>query len=276
MKKILIIALTMLFTGFVFGQNYKIMTYNIRYDNPNDGENNWSNRKAPISNQILSNKPDIIGIQEGLHHQIVYLDSILVNYKYVGVGRDDGKIKGEYSAIFYNSNTFKVIKTETFWLSETPKKISVGWDAAMERICTYALFKNKTNKERFWVFNTHFDHIGSIAREQSSILVAETIQHLNKHNYPVIITGDFNLKPESKPIKYLSNIFNDSKLTCSTLPVGPKGTFNGFDFTRPINDRIDYIFTSKSIKVKRYIVLSDMKDDKYPSDHLPVCIELLL
>ena len=276
MKKILTIALIVLFTNLTFGQTYKAMTYNIRYDNPNDGDNSWPKRKAWLSSQILANTPDVIGIQEGLNHQVTYLDSVLVNYKYVGLGRDDGKTKGEYSAIFYNTNKFKVVKTKTFWLSQTPKEISVGWDASMERICTYTLFKDKKTKTRFWVFNTHFDHIGELARKESAKLIIETIHGLNQHDYPVILMGDFNLKPESKPIQYLSNIFNDSKLVSATKPIGPEGTFNGFDVTKPNNDRIDYIFTSKTIKVTKYAVLSEMTSGKYPSDHLPVYIEFSL
>ena len=231
-----------LLSSVLFAQSYKIMTYNIRYDNPNDGENQWSKRKAFLSNQIAYNDPDVFGIQEGLHHQVTYLDSALVDYKYLGVGRDDGKTKGEYSAIFYNTKKLKVIKKSTIWLSETPNKISVGWDASMERICTYALFEDVNTNRRFWVFNTHFDHIGKEARIQSAKLIIETLESLNKKNYPVAVMGDLNLKPESKPIQYLSSVLNDSKTVCLSTPFGPTGTFNGFKFDKPVTDRIDYIF----------------------------------
>ncbi len=275
MKNIFIVFCIVLVSNTIFAQTYKIMTYNIRYDNSNDGENRWSKRKAFLSNQILFNEPGVVGIQEGLHHQVTYLDSVLVHYNYVGVGRDDAKTKGEYSAIFYNNKTFEVIKSSTFWLSETPNKISVGWDASMERICTYALFKNLKTKQRFWVFNTHFDHIGDSARAESSKLIIKTIDRLNKKKFPVIIMGDFNLKPDTKPIQYLSTVFNDSKTVSMATPFGPLGTFNEFKFNEPVKDRIDYIFTSKvHIKVNKYGVLSDSVDCKYPSDHLPVYVEL--
>ena len=275
MKNILIILVFISFSGSVIGQTYKIMTYNIRYDNPNDGENQWSKRKAFLSNQITFYEPDVFGIQEGLHHQVKYLDSVLVNYNYVGIGRDDGKTKGEYSAIFYNAKKLEYIQENTFWLSETPQKISVGWDASMERICTYALFKDLKTNQHFWVFNTHFDHIGNEARIKSTELIVKKIKAFNKRSLPVIVMGDFNLKSGSKPIQYLSKVFNDTKKVSEMNPFGPIGTFNGFKFSEPVIHRIDYIFTSKhNIKVNKYAVLSDSKDCKYPSDHLPVIVEI--
>ena len=275
MKNLYLVFCFSLFSSVLFAQSYKIMTYNIRYDNPNDGENQWSKRKAFLSNQITYNEPDVFGIQEGLHHQVTYLDNTLVNYKYLGVGRDDGKTKGEYSAVFYNADKLKVLKESTFWLSKTPNKTSVGWDASMERICTYALFIDKNTNQRFWVFNTHFDHIGNEARLQSTKLIVETIESLNKKNYPVVVTGDLNLEPESKPLQYLSSVLNDSKTISLSTPFGPTGTYSGFKFNEPVTNRIDYIFTSKkNIKVNKYAVLSDSKDCKYPSDHLPVLVEL--
>ena len=258
-------------------ENLNIMTYNIRYGNANDGENHWSKRKEFLSNQINYYHPDILGIQEGLEHQVHFLDSVLVDYNYIGVGRDDGKTKGEYSAIFYNSEKFKVIENNTFWLSETPSKISVGWDAAMERICTYGLFENLITKQQFYIFNTHFDHIGTQARIKSAELIVEKINEFNTSNLPVMLMGDLNLTPEAKPIQLLSKVLNDSKSVSKNKPFGPIGTFNGFNFNKPVTDRIDYIFTSKNnISVKKHAILSDSKDCKYPSDHLPVFIEALI
>ncbi|MBJ6367427.1 endonuclease/exonuclease/phosphatase family protein [Snuella sedimenti] len=255
------------------GQNYKFITYNIRYDNPNDGENQWSKRKAFLCQQLAFYKPDVFGIQEGLQHQVQYIDSTLLDYNYIGVGRNDGKTKGEYSAIFYNSDKLQVINSNTFWLSETPQGISVGWDASMERICTYALFEDIDTKQQFWVFNTHFDHRGLKAREESAKLIVKKVNALNQNNLPVILMGDFNLKPDSVSIAYLSGIFNDTKEVSQSKPFGPEGTFNGFKFKKPVKNRIDYIFVSKdNIKVNKYAVLSDSKDCKYPSDHLPVFV----
>ena len=275
MKKRLLITMVLLyFFNAVIGQTYQVMTYNIRYGNANDGENHWNLRKDFLQGQIAFYKPDIFGIQEALHFQVKYLDSSFANYNYVGVGRDDGKEKGEYSAVFYNGDKFKVLDHSTFWLSKTPDKISVGWDAAMERICTYALFENKISKQKFWVFNTHFDHIGEQARIESAKLIYKKITALNSDNLPVIVMGDFNLEPDSAPIQFLATNLSDSYKSSLEKPFGPSGTFNGFKFNEPVTRRIDYIFTSKkNIKVLQYAVLSDSKDCKYPSDHLPVFLE---
>lgn len=276
MKKISILFLTVIIISCSSeNEVFNIMTYNIRYDNPNDGENQWANRKEFLVDQITYNEVDIFGIQEGLHHQVVYLTENFKDYSYVGVGRDDGKEKGEYSAIFYNSKKFKVIDSNTFWLSETPNKISIGWDASMERICTYAEFESVNSKQHFLVFNTHFDHIGDVARLESSKLIYSKIKKINSKNLPIFVMGDFNLLPSSEPIQYLSKKLNDSKEVSLLKPFGPIGTFNGFKFHEPVRDRIDYIFTNnEKVRVNKYAIISDSKDCKYPSDHLPVVIEV--
>ena len=272
---VVLFLLVMTFSSVGQTESYKMMTYNIRYDNPGDGENIWSKRKGFLSDQIAYYNPDIFGIQEGLHHQVQYLDSVFVDYNYIGIGRDDGKTKGEFSAIFYNNEKLKVLKEGTFWLSENPDEISVGWDAALERICTYGLFEDKFTKEKFWVFNTHFDHIGAVARVNSAALILKKIKEFNTSNLPVVVMGDFNLTPESEPIQLLSKALNDSEKVSVAKPFGPIGTFNAFQFNKPVVDRIDYIFTSKNnIQVLKYAVLSDSKDCKYPSDHLPVLVEI--
>lgn len=250
------------------------MTYNIRYDNPNDGENRWDMRKDWLANQVRFVGPDVMGIQEGLNHQVNFLDENLTDYKYVGIGRDDGKNKGEYSAIFYNFNKLTLVDQNTFWLSETPEKISVGWDASMERICTYALFEDKSTKAQFWVFNAHFDHIGNTARAESIDLILQKIKDLNSQSLPVFLMGDLNLAPDSEPIQKLSTQMKDSFHNSKNPAFGPIGTFNGFKHDRIVTRRIDYIFTgSNGIEVNKYGVLTDSKDLKYPSDHLPVVIE---
>lgn len=273
--KSFLICFFCVFSCVLCAQTYNVMTYNIRYDNPNDGVNKWSNRKEYLCDQIRYNQVDVLGIQEGLHHQVVYIDSVFTDFKYIGVGRDDAKEKGEYSAIFFNKTKLKVLKEGTFWLSETPSEISVGWDASMERICTYSLFENMINQEQFWVFNTHFDHIGINARLESSKLIVNRIKEYNHNDLPVILMGDLNLKPESESITFLSNVMNDSRSISVLKPFGPEGTFNGFKFDQQVNDRIDYVFTSKEvIQVNKFAILSDSKDCKYPSDHLPVLVEI--
>jgi len=271
----LISIFVLIFSGGVCAQNLEVMTYNIKYANENDGENSWSKRKDHLTDQIKFYEPDIFGVQEALLEQLELLKGNLPNYNYVGVGREDGINKGEFSALFYDINQFKVLVEDTFWLSETPWEISVGWDAALPRICTFALFENKTSKQKFWIFNTHFDHIGEKAREESAILILAKIEKLNTANIPVILMGDLNLEPETKAIQLLSKKMNDSKIVSKNVVFGPTGTFNGYNFQQPVTRRIDYIFISKgNLEVLKYAVLSDSWDLKYPSDHLPVFVEL--
>ncbi|MEM6803045.1 MAG: endonuclease/exonuclease/phosphatase family protein [Bacteroidota bacterium] len=249
------------------------MSYNIRYDNPNDGENRWELRKAFLLKQVKFYEPDILGVQEGLKQQLDFLDQGLGSYTYVGVGRDDGKEKGEYTAIFYKKDQFNLLMEASFWLSEQPDTVSVGWDAALPRICTYALFESLASGKKFWVFNTHFDHIGEKARRKSAQLILKQIQLLNKENYPVILMGDLNLTPESKVIRIIAKTFADSR-SASSFAFGPETTFNGFDFGKAPQRRIDYIFASFSnIEIKKYAILTDSQDQKYPSDHFPVYVE---
>ena len=179
--------------------------------------------------------------------------------------------------IFYNTQKFNLIKQSTFWLSETPYTISIGWDAALERICTVALLENIHTKQRLWIFNTHFDHQGEMARKNSAPLIIAKINKLNQDKYPIILMGDLNLEPESEPIQYLSKQLNDSKYASTVVTFGNEGTFNGFNFKEPVIKRIDYIFTSKNnIQVLKYAVLSDSKNCRYPSDHLAVYVELII
>ncbi len=257
-----------------FSQTTNIMSYNIRYDNPNDGINKWENRKNDVFKLITKYQPEILGLQEGLYHQIKFIDSCLPNYKFIGVGREDGKLKGEFSPIFYNTTKFSVVETSTFWLSEQSDTISVGWDAALERICTYGLFEFKKTKKRFWVFNTHFDHIGVVAREMSAKLILKKIKTLNKNVLPVVLMGDLNSEPNSKTIQIISKEL-DYGITNSKKPFnGPFGTFTSFDsIFKPI--RIDYIFV-KGFDVFSYKHIDDkMDNDNYISDHLPVLISVL-
>lgn len=280
MKNLVFIMVPMLLMVTISnGQNHKLMTYNIRMDNPKDEKNAWPNRKENFVNQVLFYAPGVLGIQEGLEHQVLYLDTHLKNYKYVGIGRADTKETGagEYSAIFYNTSKYKELKSGTFWLSETPDEPSRGWDASLNRICTYIQLKDKKSDQKFWVFNTHFDHRGVEARKNSSGLILQKIEAINKDKNPVFLMGDFNLQPDEAPIQLLSKELNDSKSVSELPPYGPIGTYNGFDACKDINKRIDYIFTSKNnITVKKYAVIADVDDVRYPSDHFPVFIEAVI
>ena len=182
----------------------EIMSYNVRFANETDGENSWSLRKDYITSQIQFYEPDIMGVQEAVLEQLEYFKDHLEGYEYVGVGRDDGKTKGEFSAIFYDTQKLDLLKEDTFWLSETPEKVSVGWDAAMERVCTYALFKDKDSEKRFWVFNSHFDHIGEKAREESAKLILSKIEEINTEDLSVIFLGDLNLELNNPGVQYMA------------------------------------------------------------------------
>lgn len=271
LKRLIWIFSFMLLTNqLTVAQSLKAMSYNIRYDNPNDDENRWDHRKQALADLINHYEPAVLGIQEGLYHQVTFLDSSLVNYSYFGMGRKDGKTKGEFSAVFYNHNELKLVKQGTFWLSETSDIPSVGWDAALERICTYGLLEHKATNKQFWIFNTHFDHRGGKARNQSARLIVDKINTLNTNNLPVILMGDFNLLPISKPIRYLKKQLKDGKKVTQKAFYGPKGTFNGFRAKPFLIKRIDYIFVRK-FKVESYIHIDDKtQKNLWVSDHLPV------
>ena len=276
MKKTLFsLLLLLIFNATSSAQKLRLMTYNIRLDIASDGENAWPNRKDYWASQVTFYEPDIFGIQEALPHQVTDIGTMLPNYSHIGIGRD-GIGKGESSNIFYKKDRFKVLQENTFWLSETPDKISKGWDAALNRVCTYALFKDRKTKQTFWVFNTHLDHMGELARTNSILLILSKIRELNPKNYPVFLMGDFNSEPNEERIINLKKEMLDSQDITQEKPFGPSGTFNGFKHNEAVTKRIDYIFLSKDnpFKVAKYAILSDSKDLKYPSDHLPVYIEL--
>ena len=271
-----ILSVFILFTisSNIYSQPHSIISYNIRYDNNWDIENSWKIRRNKISQILVQYSPSIIGIQEGLLNQVQYIDSSLIDYDYVGVGRDDGKKKGEFCAIYFDTTRYVLLKNSTFWLSETPDTISVGWDAALERICTYGLFKDRITKEEFLVFNTHFDHIGVVAREKSSELILKRINKINHQSLPVILMGDFNSIPNSPPVKELITELSDALQISLQKLHGPRGTFNGFNEDLPIEKRIDYIFT-KNLKVLSYTHVNDrLENNRHISDHLPVMIKI--
>lgn len=273
MKKILILILSGSF--FVFNscsntsEKINIMTYNIRLDTETDGINMWDNRKEGIVSLIKEENVDILGIQEGLPSQIEYLSKQLDGYSMIGEGRDGGN-RGEYSAIYYKSKKMKLIETETFWLSETPEIPSIGWDAAINRITTLGLFKMVNSSMDVLVYNSHFDHLGKIAREKSAVLILNHIKENNYQNTPLIVMGDFNANPDDLPIELLSEELNDS---FKILPIeNPIGTYNGFDLNSNLLERIDYIFT-KNIKITNYKHLDrKLSSGLWPSDHLPILI----
>jgi len=198
----------------------------------------------------------------------------LPDYYYVGVGRDDGKTMGEYSAIFFKKDKLRLIEESTFWLSETPENISVGWDAALPRICTYALFEHIESKRKYWHFNTHFDHMGVNARAESAKLIVSKIASLVEGEEAVVLSGDFNAEPQQEPILVLKNSFEDPADRVELQ--GPMGTFSGFQLNTNLDRRIDYIFY-KSVKPLEYQHLDTKRSNKrWISDHLPIYFKFKL
>lgn len=263
-------------------QDYlNVMTFNIRYNNPRDSLNGWEYRADKVSSQILFHESHIIGVQEALHDQMLDLDRALTRFKYVGVGRDDGKEKGEYSAIFFDTTRLQVLQSQTFWLSETPQMPgSRGWDAALPRIVTWARFRDRKTKKEFYLFNTHFDHIGKIARAESAKLLLKYANQI-AGQMPYVVTGDFNSHPNQEPIQVITNPKDPMHLTdaksVSAMPhYGPTGTANAFQ-AKEVNDQpIDYIFLKHSVKVLQHATLSQTWQGRFSSDHFPVFARVVI
>ncbi|GAB5526155.1 MAG: hypothetical protein Roseis2KO_40270 [Roseivirga sp.] len=197
----------------------------------------------------------------------------LSGFEYVGVARDDGKQKGEYSAFFYDTNIFSLLQSGTFWLSETPDKPSKSWDAALPRICSWGELKHKNSSKKFFVFNAHFDHRGVKAREESAKVIMKKAEEI-AGNQPVIVMGDFNFQSTAAPYSVITETMSDSYKASQIPPYGPEATFNGFRFDRMPARRIDYIFTKGPWKTVDYATLSDSNEMRYPSDHFPVVVDL--
>ncbi len=265
----------LLISGSFYGQNLKIMTYNIRLDVASDKENAWPYRKDYFTSQIQFYSPDIFGTQEATPNQVTDIASALPNYAKFGIGREEGGT-GEACAVYYKKNRFKVEESNTFWLSQTPNVVSRGWDAACNRVCTYGLFKDLKTKKMFWVFNVHLDHMGNEARVKGIQLILSKMKEANTKKYPVFLMGDFNSEPETPQIAEVKKVMDDTRDISKEKPFGPYGTFNNFKHNEPVTLLLDYIFISKNsgLTVQKYAVLSDSKDLKYPSDHLPVLIEI--
>jgi len=252
-------------------QDLNIASYNIRYNNPGDSLDAWPHRKDLLRNMVRFYDFDVFGVQEALAGQIKDL-SEMDNYSYVGVGRDDGKTKGEYAAIFYKKDRLNLISSGTFWLSATdtehPNK---GWDAVLPRICTWASFQDKKTGLQFYHFNTHFDHVGVEARRESSKLIMRKMKEIAGTS-AVMLTGDFNVSQENESYHLFNNSgFLKDAFDTASIKLSNSGTFNGFKST-PTLDRIDHVFLSKAFIARRYGVLTNSFMGHFPSDHFPVMV----
>ena len=248
----------------------KVMSYNIRLGSANDGTNSWAMRYIATGEMLEDQKPDVFGVQEALEYQVRFIEE-MCGYESVGVGRDNGKKEGEYMSIFWNKKKVSMLKWGTFWLSETPDKPSMGWDAACKRTATWALMKDKRTGNKFYFVNTHLDHKGKEAQKNGLKLIVERIAEINPDGYPMILTGDFNMEPDNSNLADL-----DSKMQ-SVRKVAEKtdahDTFNGWGRGKGI---IDYIYVSGFSYYPEYqTVTKRYADRKFVSDHYPVCAKLI-
>ena len=259
----------------------RVMTYNIRFDNPADGVHAWPNRKELVASVIRYHKADIIGVQEALEHQIQDLMELLPGFDWVGVGRNEDE-GGEFCAILYRSSVVTVKAAQTFWLSESPDEPgSKSWDSSLPRIATWAHFVTSSDGRELFVLNTHFDHRGEQARLESARLLKEQVSKL-ANGLPVIVMGDLNATSEQPPLVLLSDTpLSDGRslrdgFVHSIVPHhGPASTWTGFTKIEA-DRRIDYIFASEDLPIHYHAILTDKLEDRYPSDHLPVLVEVEL
>jgi endonuclease/exonuclease/phosphatase family metal-dependent hydrolase len=257
------------------------MTFNIRYDTPSDGVNAWPNRRDWVAALIRFHAPDAIGVQEALAHMLADLDARVPEFARVGVGRADGRAGGEFSAILYRRDRLELLDSGTFWLSPTPEVVgSKGWDTAIERVATWAHFRDRRTGCRHMHLNTHFDHIGEQARRESARLIRRRLALLAAGR-PIIVTGDLNADPASEPYRVLTRDtiseatapLRDAFTASRNAHYGPTSTWTAFRAIEP-GRRIDYVLVSPQVRVAKHAILPDSWDGRFPSDHLPVMADV--
>lgn len=256
----------------------KWATFNIRLDTPYDSLNNWEYRKDSVASFIRNQNLDIVGMQEVLHNQLVDLKTRLPEYAEIGVGREDGKTKGEYAPIFFKKDRFEVLDNNTFWLSQYPDSIGfIGWDGACTRIATWAKMKDKQNGKIFMAINTHFDHVGTEARRKGALLIIEKIKEI-VGDQPAVLTGDFNVNDSSEAYNTLTTnsfVLKDAHKEAQTKE-GVDYTFHNFGRIEPSScEKIDFIFITPNIKVSNSYIPEEAKQEgKFLSDHNPEVVQI--
>lgn len=244
----------------------KVMSYNIRQSGANDGTNSWAYRYAATAEMLTDQKPDVMGLQEAMYDQIYFIEQNFKDYKRVGVGREDGKKKGEHMAVFWNRKTVSMLDWGTFWLSETPEEPSKGWDAECMRTATWTLMKDKKTGRKFYFVNTHLDHVGKEARRNGLQLITDRIAALNKEGLPVVLAGDFNMKPHDVSMKPVDAVMQSARKVAAKTD--NTGTYNNWGKSSEI---IDYIYFSGFTSCVEYqTVTKRYADRKFVSDHYPV------
>ena len=251
-------------------EGLKVMSYNIRLGSANDGTNSWSLRYVATGEMLDDQAPDVFGVQEALDYQVRYINE-MCGYEYVGVGRENGKKEGEHMAIFWNKKSVSMLKWGTFWLSETPQKPSKGWDAACFRTATWALMKDKKTGNKFYFVNTHLDHEGKEAQKNGLKLIVDRIGEINPEGYPMVLTGDFNMKPDDPNLAELDSKMQSTRKIAAVTD--NHDTYNGWGRGSGI---IDYIYVSGFSSCPEYqTVVKRYRDRKFVSDHYPVSARLI-
>ena len=280
MRTFLILLTLFTLQSFLSAFEIDAVAFNIRFDNPKDGENAWPNRKEMVGKWIESESPDVIGLQEALRHQINDIKKVATAYSEYGVGRDDGKSRGEHCTILYLKKRFTLDKKDcgTFWFSDTPEKIaSKSWGNEIPRICTWARLIHKKTGKGFYLYNVHYDHQSQSSRIGASNLIIERISNRKQSNEPIILMGDFNAAEKNPAI----TVFKEEplKLVDTFRVVKPDEkmvkTFHGFRGGSFMGGKIDHVFIlPKTAKVRSAEIVRFNKDEKYLSDHYPVRAKL--
>lgn len=273
---VFLLLLSFMQTISVNAQQFTVATYNLRFDNPRDTGNLWIDRAPMVAALIQFHEFDIFGTQEALKNQLDDVSKALPDFDRYGAGRDDGKEGGEHSAIFYRETRFALLKKGDFWLSETPDKPTMGWDAVCcKRICSWVYLQDKQTKKKFYVFNAHFDHQGKIARVESGKLIIKKVKEI-AGTEPVLVMGDLNGNQQSEWYLTLANsgVVKDAFQQVKNPYVNQNSTFNSFGKAPLGKDIIDHIFTSGDFIVHKWGILTDTYQGKFPSDHFPVVTKL--
>lgn len=251
----------------------QVMSYNVRVSTAPDGENDWEIRKPASVMMILDRKPDVVGLQEAMEDQVLYLkDELSSDYEVIGVNHENGPVKGEHMTIMYRKATVICHKWGTFWLSETPDRASKGWDGAYERSATWALMQDRRSGSLFFVVNTHLDHIGDQARSKGLALIEHMLKEINPAEYPVALTGDFNCTADYPALEGIRSSMNNSRETA--LHSDDVDSYNAWGGEG--SGKIDFVWYTGFTACKRFETVT-RQYGKYPfvSDHYPIVAKLI-
>lgn len=273
MRKLLLFLSIVLCLNSCAATKLQVMSYNIRLGKANDGENSWNYRRPATVAMLNEVKPDVFGVQEAYDFQIKYITDNIPRYSCVGVGREDGKEKGEHMSVFYNSDKVELLDWGTYWLSETPEVPSFGWDAACMRTATWTKLKFKENGKEFFYVNTHLDHLGEVARRKGLALIVERISAMNPDGIPMVLTGDFNVSPDNPCLEDLDKMMKSARKVARESDF--EITYNAWG-DKKTQMVIDYIYFSGFRTCPDFRALRDSYAGvPYISDHYPVTATLI-